>query len=145
MSSGIKDIVATVLISGALFSFLQFLITRYDNKRGMEKVLKKEIAEVKADVRETKTELSKEIKDVSSGLEEHKATLARTHILRFADELRNGQIHSDEYFRQQILDIDTYDSYCATHPEFANGLTKMASDFIKEEYRKHYLINDTGS
>ena len=143
MINGIKDIIATVLLSGAFYSFLQFLITRFDNKKGMEKVLKREIAEVKADVRETKTELSNEIKSVSNGLEEHKATLARTHILRFADELRNGQIHSDEYFRQQILDIDIYDAYCAAHPEFANGLTKMASDFIREEYRKHYLINDT--
>ena len=144
MNSGI-NLVATVLVSGAFYSFLQFLITRYDNKKGMEKMLKKEIAEVKADGKETRAELLKEISKVSGDLEEHRAVLARTHILRFADELRAGQTHSDEYFRQQILDIDTYENYCATHPDFANGLTKMASDFIKDEYRKHYLTNDTGS
>ena len=75
-------------------------------------------------------------------LAEHKATLARTHILRFADELRNGTKHSDEYFRQQILDIDTYNNYCDTHPDFANGLTRMASEYIREEYRKEYLSNN---
>ena len=142
MNKDIKDILITILASGAIFSFLQFLLNRYDNKKNVAKVLGKQIKEVKDEVKDVKTELSKDIKDVSNGLEEHKATLARTHILRFADELRNGQIHSDEYFKQQILDIDTYDNYCDTHPEFANGLTRMASDFIREEYRQHYLSND---
>lgn len=142
MNKDVKDILITVLASGALFSFLQFLLNRYDNKKNVEKKLSKQINDVKTEVKAEVNDVKTEVKNVKNGLEEHKATLARTHILRFADELRNGQIHSDEYFKQQILDIDTYDHYCDTHPEFANGLTRMASDFIREEYRKSYLNHD---
>lgn len=119
-TNSIVDIIVAVVCSGAFFSFAQFLLTRFDTKKGIEK---------KVDM-------------LAEQLAEHKATLARTHILRFADELRNGTKHSDEYFRQQILDIDTYNNYCDTHPNFANGLTRMASEYIREEYRKEYLSNN---
>lgn len=119
-TNSIVDIIVAVVCSGAFFSFAQFLLTRFDTKKGIEK---------KVDM-------------LAEQLAEHKATLARTHILRFADELRNGTKHSDEYFRQQILDIDTYNNYCETHPNFANGLTRMASEYIREEYRKEYLSNN---
>lgn len=129
--SDMKDIVITVVASGAFFSFAQFLLTRWDNKKGTEKRLTTKIDEVANDVNR-----------LSDRLEEHKATLARTHILRFADELRSGT-HSQEYFQQQLQDIDTYDAYCKAHPEFRNNLTKMSSEFIRDEYRKHYLNNGT--
>ena len=109
-------IVGLVLGSGALFSFLQFIIKRYDNKKGIEKQLKK-------------------MEDL---MDERDAIQARTHILRFNDDLENGMKHSKDYFRQQIQDIDTYEEYCRTHPDFANGLTVMASKYIKSEYERQY-------
>lgn len=121
MNKDIKDIIVTVLLSGAFYSFLQFLITRFDNKRGMEK----------------------QIKQLFDQRTEDRAVLARTHILRFADELRNGIQHSEDYFRQQLLDCDTYEHYCNEHPDFANGLTKMSTEYIREEYKQQYLNNDT--
>ena len=143
MNNDVKDILITVLASGALFSFLQFLLNRYDNKKNVEKKLSKQINDVKTEVKAEVNEVKAEVKDVKNGLEEHKATLARTHILRFADELQTGT-HSKEYFEQQLKDIDTYNDYCKAHPNFANGLTKMASKFIQEEYERLYLKhNDT--
>ena len=137
-TSDIKEIIVTVLLSGAFFSFLQFLITRRDNKKNVKDELEKKISagftEVKVDISGVKSD----VKEVSERLEEHKATLARTHILRFADELHTGT-HSKEYFEQQLKDIDTYNEYCKSHPHFANGLTKMASSFIQDEYRRLYL------
>lgn len=120
-TKSIGDIIVTVILSGAFFSFLQFLITRFDNKRGIEK----------------------QMKHLEEKMQENQAILARTHILRFADELRNGVHHSEDYFRQQLLDCDTYDRYCKDHPNFANGLTKMSSEYIQEEYKQQYLTNDT--
>lgn len=120
-TKSIGDIIVTVILSGAFFSFLQFLITRFDNKRGIEK----------------------QMKHLEEKMQENQAILARTHILRFADELRNGVRHSEDYFRQQLLDCDTYDRYCNDHPNFANGLTKMSSEYIQEEYKQQYLTNDT--
>lgn len=111
------DTIAAIVIAIIGSGFIQFIINRWDNKKN----------------------LAKKIDSLSEDFQEHKAVLARTHILRFADESRNGIDHSKEYFQQQILDIDTYNNYCETHPEFANGLTVMASEYIKEEYKKKYL------
>lgn len=110
-----------VLGSGALFSFVQFLVQRYDNKKGIEKQIQK----------------------IEDRMDERDAIQARTHILRFNDELENGMVHSKDYFRQQIQDIDTYEEYCRTHPDFANGLTIMASKYIKSEYERQYQSHQT--
>lgn len=111
-----KDIILAFIASGAFFSFIQFLISRFD----------------------TKNALSKKIDQLTNSFEEYKATLARTHILRFADDLRNGVHHSEEYFKQQLQDCDTYDRYCSDHPNFCNGLTIIASEYIKETFEKLY-------
>lgn len=134
-----KEIVFAIIGSSALFSFIQYLLSRRDNKKNIEKKLGDKIDGVSEEVKN----VSVDIREVSERLEEHKATLARTHILRFADEQRSGTIHhSKEYFEQQILDIDTYEKYCDAHPEFKNGLTVMASKYIKDEYKKIYLSSD---
>ena len=144
MSDGIKDIIVTVLLSGAFFSFLQFLITRWDNKKNIQKELVGKIDKVSEDVKEVKSELSKEVKGVSDRLEEHRAVLARTHILRFADE-HTVRKHSKEYFEQQLQDIKTYETYCNEHPNFQNEMAKMSIDFIREEYKRLYLNRNDGT
>ena len=117
MTSSAKEIILVILGSGALFSFIQYLLNRRDSKRGVEKKLD----------------------NLSESFDQYKATLARTHILRFSDELHNNLYHSKDYFTQTIADIDTYEKYCDKHPEFSNGLTVMASEYIKEEYKKRYF------
>lgn len=112
----LKTMIIAVISSGAFFTFLQFLITRFDTKKA----------------------LSKKIDALAESLAQHKAELARTHILRFADELRNDIHHSEEYFRQQLLDCDTYDRFCREHPDFSNGLTVIASEYIKETFERLY-------
>lgn len=113
------ELVGIILGSGALFSFIQFLVQRHDTRKGLED----------------------QISRIEERLDERDAVLARTHILRFNDELENGMKHSKDYFRQQIQDIDTYEEYCRTHPDFANGLTIMASKYIKSEYERLYHIH----
>ena len=114
-------IIVAVVSSVALFSFAQFLLTRWDRKKEIEKQIK---------------QLDEKINSLEDKIDENAAILARTHILRFADELHNGMHHSLDYFRQQIQDCDTYEKYCNEHPTFSNGLTIMASKFIKETYEK---------
>lgn len=111
-----KEIVMVILASGAFFTFIQFLISRYDTKKGIEKRLD----------------------SLDERLDRDKAIEARNHILRFADELRNGTEHSEDYFKQMLLDCDTYEKYCFEHPNFSNGLTVLAAELIKDEFRKIY-------
>jgi len=117
----VTEIVLTIIGSGAFFTFLQFIIQRIDNKKNLEK----------------------KIDSLRDAFEEHKAILARTHILRFADEqkiyVKQDMSHSEKYFEQQLLDIKTYNNYCLTHPDFSNGLTVLATEYIEEEYKRLYM------
>lgn len=112
------EILAAVLASGALFSFVQFLITFGFSRNDKTK------------------ELEKKVDAIDAKIDENAAILARTHILRFADELRNGVHHSSEYFRQQLDDCDTYNRFCESHPDFKNSYTATADKYIKETYER---------
>lgn len=120
MTESTLTLIVAIIGSNAFFGFLtfiiQFLVTRSDMKQN----------------------IVKRIDSLDDKTDKNKAELCRTHILRFADDLRNGIQHSEEYFRQQILDCDTYDHYCETHPDFSNGLTIVASRFIRSEFEKLY-------
>ena len=113
-----ENIWIAVLTSGAVFSFVQFLISLAFDRKDKTKDI------------ETKLDA------LSEKIDENQAILARTHILRFSDELKNGIEHSAEYFRQQLDDCDTYDKYCQTHPEFKNSYTEIANKHIKETFEK---------
>ncbi len=67
-------------------------------------------------------------------LEQSNVVSCRVRILRFADELRRGEKHSQEMFDQALSDVDTYDKYCIEHPEFKNNKTVMARKRILEVY-----------
>ena len=121
MKDDVIQLATTIILSGAFFSFIQFLITFFFSRKDKIKDL-----EVKVD-------------KIDHKIDKNQAILARTHILRFADDIRNGIEHSDEYFRQQMLDCDTYDAYCRQHPDFSNGLTIIASETIRSEYRKLFM------
>ena len=112
------EIIAAVLASGAVFSFVQFLITFGFSRRDHTK------------------ELESKIDKLSERIDENAAILARTHILRFSDELKNGVHHSGEYFRQQLDDCDTYNRFCEDHPTFKNSYTATADKHIKETYER---------
>lgn len=75
------------------------------------------------------------IDKLSEKVDGNQAVLARTHILRFDDELMNGMDHSQEYFRQQLDDIDTYEKYCEGHPDFRNSYAVSAIKHIRDTYQ----------
>ena len=128
----VSPLVIAFIGSSAVFGFIQFLVqflvTRSDMKQNFGTQL---------------TEMDKKIdrnhEEINQKIDRNKAELCRTHILRFADDLRNNVHHSEEYFRQQLLDIDTYENFCKDNPTFSNGLTVIASAYIKEEFHKQYF------
>ena len=115
-----NELVIAIIGSGAVFGFLQFIIQFLVTRNDM------------------KMNFGKKLDDLNAKVDRNQAVLARTHILRFADDLRNGVHHSEEYFRQQMLDCDTYDRYCEEHPDFSNGLTIIASKYIKDKFTELY-------
>ena len=80
--------------------------------------------------------LSDKVEALKETMDERDAVLARTHILRFNDELLNNVQHSNEYFMQTIDDIKTYETYCEKHPQFSNGRTIQAANNIRRTYER---------
>lgn len=78
--------------------------------------------------------LREDVDALRESIDKRDAVQARTHILRFDDELRNKIKHSQEYFRQILDDADTYDEFCAGHPGFRNGYATAAEKHIREVY-----------
>lgn len=78
--------------------------------------------------------LREDVDALRESIDKRDAVQARTHILRFDDELRNRIRHSQEYFRQILDDADTYDEYCVNHPGFRNGFATAAEKHIREVY-----------
>lgn len=105
-----------IVTASAIWDFIKFLINRKDGE-------KKDLKGIKS-----------AIEALSDKVDRNQAILARTHILRFDDELINGIDHSKEYFSQQLQDIDTYEAYCKLHPDFKNNYAVIASEHIKKVY-----------
>ena len=82
-------------------------------------------------------ELSDELDDHKKKSEERHATLCRSHILRFGDEILHGVLHSYEHYQQILLDIDSYEEYCERHPGYKNNVANETIKHIKKRYQTH--------
>lgn len=80
--------------------------------------------------------LSKDVKDNKEADDEQWASLSRSHILRFGDELLHGMSHSKEHFDQILLDISKYERYCKEHPKYLNDIANATIKHIKNTYQK---------
>ena len=116
-------IIATLTGGGAIYSFIQFIISLGFSKADKTKEIDKKI-----------DDLSDKLDKVAESVDYNAAVLARTHILRFSDEIKNGVVHSSEYWRQQLDDCDTYQRFCEEHPRFRNSYTEHADKHIKDTY-----------
>ena len=122
-----KDVFALIVAiigSNALFGFaqfiIQFLVTRSDMKQNF----------------------GKKLEDLNEKIDENQAINARVHILRFADELRFGEVcHSLDYYKQTLIDAQCYERYVISHPNFSNGITELSVEFIKDKYREELERN----
>ena len=125
MTESVLILIVSLLSATAVWDFVKFLINRKDDTKA-------QIVEVK-----------KSIKSLDDRMAQNQAILARTHILRFDDELLNDIKHSKEYFSQQLQDIDTYEAYCQIHPNFKNSYATAAINHIRKTYdellEKHNL------
>lgn len=98
----------------------------------LKKELKEEIKASNDDIDDVKKTLAAHIKED----EESKTRQARIRILRFYDEICEGKRHSENHFEDIIEDIDNYESFCDSHPDFKNNRGQTACEFIKEIYKK---------
>lgn len=74
--------------------------------------------------------------EIMDKLNESEATDARYRILRFDDEIRHHVRHTEEHFNQILGDIDEYERYCRTHPNYKNSKAVLAIENTRHTYEK---------
>ena len=150
---GIITLITAIIGSGAIFTFIQFLISRKDAKnQKLDKVMET-VADVKRNVDEgfsntdsrielLRIDMNTNDEALRASLEETKATTARVRILRASDEILHKMRHSKEWFDQINDDITFYEVYCQEHPEFINNKAKHAIENINRVYSELLQNND---
>ena len=149
----VLTIVLSIIGSSAVFTFIQFLITRKDTKNSKLGELTKEIKSVNENVNTMKDEMHQSIKDLSEKMnendekirQEHLKTVAdtrRVRILRGSDEIKLKVRHSEEWFDQTNEDITEYEKYCDEHPGYKNNKASHAIANINKAYEKALKDND---
>lgn len=149
----VLTIILSILGSSAVFTFIQFLITRKDTKNSKLAELTKEIKSVNENVNTMKDEMHRSIKDLSEKMnendekirQEHLKTVAdnrRVRILRGSDEIKLKVRHSEEWFDQTNEDITEYEKYCDEHPGYKNNKAVHAIANINDAYQKALKDND---
>lgn len=94
--------------------------------------------ETRLDKMETNQDnMQRSLASLSATVAENDAVTRRVRILQAADEIYMGQNHSKDMSDQNLSDIDHYERYCREHPNFANGVTQMSCEVIREKYREN--------
>lgn len=132
----IKILTACAPILVALVGIIPTVIS---NRKKTEESIKESNGEMKAQLDEAKKQVVSVQKTLDVHIredEEAKARNQRYRILRFYDEICDHIKHSESHFEDILDDIDDYEKYCETHPEFKNNRGKVAMEYIKKVYSK---------
>ena len=129
-------IIVSILGIGGVWELLKYIVQRRYDRLDKHDTFKIELESIRADISTFQTQVDKQMCQISEKIDKNSAILARTHILRFDDELINGVHHSREYFRQQLQDIDTYTAYCNAHPGFKNSYADAAIHHIQHTFNE---------
>lgn len=111
----------------------------------INKAMLDKISDVDDRVEAVKGDLDALVSDyevLKEDIKERDAVTYRVRILRFAEEVRNGVLHSKESFDQALDDIDRYEQYCNDHPNFVNNKTVRSKKLIIAAYDKCMEQND---
>lgn len=105
-------------------------------------------ADLKSDLKADFTELNDKVNNIETKLETHinenkkeRAADYRARIIRFNDEIMEGKTHTKEYYNNILEDIDKYEAYCNSHPDYPNNKAVMAIHNIKAKYEEHMENN----
>ena len=140
MGSTVMEIIgqiAAALFGGSLV--IQFSPIKWNPWTWLIKKLGKTMNEdMDRKMEEIETKIDKLEKDINID----KAEESRRRILRFADECRREERHSEEHFNEVIGDIKKYKLYCKEHPDFENDKCVMSIKFIEGAYEHCMKEND---
>ena len=135
-------LVITLVGNAAVFSFIQFLITRKDTRNDRLNALESTLKELKDTLSAEISRIESKIRDLHCDIDKTEAINARIRILAASDEIRHGQIHSSEFFDQLNEDITLYENYCREHADFKNNRSVHAIENINRTYQEALRKNN---
>lgn len=102
----------------ALLTLIQISPIKLDPWTALARAIGRALnGDVLRELGETKTKLEAHIQaDDRRAADQHRA-----RILAFNTELLRGQCHTREDFIDILAEIDAYESYCKSHPEYKNS------------------------
>lgn len=134
--------VLSLILGGGFITFVQFLITRHDNKANQIKDIMHAIDELKTEFIVDINNVKSDVKCIKNTNERERAINRRVRILRFEDELQSDVRHSKDSFDQVLSDVTDYENYCAEHPKFKNNQTTATVEHIKSVYQERLEKHD---
>lgn len=138
----VLTIAGAIIGSSAIFGFIQFLISRKDNKSGKLDKISNKIDALDKNIKALSNRVDAKDQELRNSMEENKAITARVRILRASDEIRHNMKHSKEWFDQVNEDITFYEAYCTAHPQFKNNRAVHAIANLNEVYASALRDND---
>lgn len=111
-----------------------------EKSREMEETMSKCVAPLEAKICEMSTEINNLKKDFdlhTAKDDQYRAENARTRVIRFAGELASGETPPKELFDSILEDIDNYEDYCDTHPQYENSKAVASIAFLRDEYMEY--------
>lgn len=136
--TGVGTVILTTLLQhfSSKYKPWSWLAQQFGKAVNKEMLDKLECLEKKVDKLEQIDKQQNEERDKENALE------ARRRILRFADECRRKEKHSEEYFNNVLEDISAYKDYCDKHKSFENEKAVIAISIIESAYRHCYENDD---
>ena len=119
-------------LSSIAVAFIAIIPSIRANRKKTDEAVKESQEAAKKDMEKMQTTLNNHIRED----EDERARNQRYRILRFYDELCEHRKHSESHFEDILDDIDDYEKYCVTHPQFRNNRGKVAMEYIKSMYGK---------
>lgn len=110
--------------------------------RKIGKAINQDIISKVDDLESTVAEIQKVNDERAAREDERNACIARQRVLRFGDEVRHGQNHSEEHYNDILEDITDYEKYCDAHKDFKNQKAQSTIKIIVKAYEDHMRNND---
>lgn len=94
-------------------------------------------------------EVTKDLAEIKKKLDGHidmddrrTADAHRARILHFNNELLRNIGHTKEEFIEVLTEIDAYEEYCRSHPDYPNNRAVLAIETIREIYKERLKKRD---
>ena len=124
----------------ALLSFIQIAPIKINPwsfiGRGICRVLFGELIDKVDNVHDKVDHVQKSLDEHIIANEERDVKQCRLRVLRFNDEIIQGQKHTREHFNEILDDITEYEHYCDDHPDYENSKAVLAIENVKRIYRQ---------